>query len=60
MSGSISNSTELTPVQQELYEFIAGELVARATPGTQEALMLLAVAGVSEVSSARAVLGTST
>ena len=28
MSGSASNSTELTPVQQELYEFIAGELVS--------------------------------
>jgi acyl carrier protein len=28
MSGSASNSTDLTPVQQELYEFIVGELAS--------------------------------
>ncbi|HEY2355060.1 MAG TPA: LuxR C-terminal-related transcriptional regulator [Gaiellaceae bacterium] len=43
-----------------LYEFIAGELVERAASETQEAFMLLAVAGISEISAAQIALGTST
>ena len=60
---AMSRDIDLTSsrlLSHTLYEFIAGELVARAAPETQEALMLFAVAGVSEVSSAQIALGTST
>lgn len=60
---AMSRDVDLTSsrlLSHTLFEFIAGELVERAAPETQEALMLLAVAGVSDVSSARIALGTST
>jgi acyl carrier protein len=34
MSGTHSNSPQLTPVQQELYEFIVSELVSGQSPVT--------------------------
>ena len=44
-------------LSRTLYEFMAGELVARAAPGTQDALMLLAVTRVSDIPAAQVVLG---
>jgi LuxR family maltose regulon positive regulatory protein len=56
MSGEVDfGSSRL--VSKTLYEFLAGELLASAEPGTQEALMLLAVASVVDVDRAGQLLG---
>jgi LuxR family transcriptional regulator, maltose regulon positive regulatory protein len=43
-----------------LYDFLAGELLASATPETQKALMLLAVASAPDVEAAHILLGART
>lgn len=59
MSGDV-DLTSSRALSHTLYEFMAGELVASAAPETQEALMLLAVAGISNVSTAHVALDSST
>jgi LuxR family maltose regulon positive regulatory protein len=56
MSGDV-DFTSSRLLSHTLYDFLASELLDAATPETQTALMLLAVASVSEVEVARAVLG---
>ena len=59
MSGDV-DFTSSRLLSHTLYEFLASELLASATEETQTALMLLAVANVTEVAVARTVLGTDT
>ena len=59
MSGDV-DFTSSRLLSHTLYEFLASELLASATEETQAALMLLAVANVTEVDVARTVLGTDT
>ena len=56
MSGDV-DFTSSRLLSHTLYEFLASELLASATEETQAALMLLAVANVTEVDVARTVLG---
>jgi LuxR family transcriptional regulator, maltose regulon positive regulatory protein len=58
MSGDV-DLTSNRLLSHTLYEFLAGELLAAAPGETQAALMLLAVASVTDVDVARAVLGES-
>jgi len=57
MSGDV-DFTSSRLLSHTLYDFLASELLAGATAETQDALMLLAVASISDVEVARAVLGT--
>ena len=59
MSGDV-DFTSSRLLSHTLYEFLASELLASASEETQAALMLLAVANVTEVAVARTVLGTGT
>ena len=59
MSGDV-DFTSSRLLSHTLYEFLASELLASATEETQAALMLLAIANVTEVDVARAVLRTDT
>src|SRR4051795_5103615 len=59
MSGDV-DFTSSRLLSHKLYDFLATELLASATDETQAALMLLAVANVTEVAVARTVLGTDT
>jgi len=59
MSGDV-DFTSSRLLSHTLYEFLASELLASAREKTQAALMLLAVANVTEVDVVRAVLGTDT
>ena len=56
MSGDV-DFTSSRLLSHTLYEFLAGELLASAARQTQAALMLLAVASVTDVEVARSVLG---
>jgi ATP/maltotriose-dependent transcriptional regulator MalT len=56
MSGDV-DFTSSRLLSHTLYEFLAGELLAAAAEDTQAALMLLAVASITEVEVARSVLG---
>ena len=56
MSGDV-DFTSSRLLSHTLYDFLASELLAAAEPETQSALMLLAVASVTEVEVARSVLG---
>ena len=58
MTGDV-DLTSSRLLSHTLYDFLASELLAAAAEETQGALMLLAVASVTEVDVARAVLGTS-
>jgi LuxR family transcriptional regulator, maltose regulon positive regulatory protein len=58
---AISGDVDFTSsrlLSHTLYDFLASELLESATPETQTALMLLAVASVTDIEVARAVLGT--
>ena len=56
MSGDVDfTSSDL--LSHKLYDFLASELLASAAPGTQDALMLLAIASISDLGLARSVLG---
>lgn len=57
MSGDV-DFTSSRLLSHTLYDFLASELLASAAPETQAALMLLAVASVTDVEVARLVLGT--
>jgi hypothetical protein len=57
MSGDV-DFTSSRLLSHTLYEFLASELLASAAEETQAALMLLAVASITDVGVARAVLGT--
>jgi LuxR family transcriptional regulator, maltose regulon positive regulatory protein len=57
MSGDV-DFTSSRLLSQTLYDFLASELLASATPETQAALMLLAVASVTDIEVARTVLGS--
>ncbi len=59
MSGDV-DFTSSRLLSHTLYEFLASELLASAREETQAALMLLAVASITEVDVARSVLGTTT
>src|SRR5256714_8515996 len=59
MSGDV-DFTSSRLLSHTLYEFLASELLAAATEETQAALMLLAVASITDVEVARCVLGTTT
>ncbi|HZS30278.1 MAG TPA: LuxR C-terminal-related transcriptional regulator [Gaiellaceae bacterium] len=56
MSGEV-DFTATTLMSHKLYEFLASELVAAATPETQEALTLLAIASVVNLERAKQLLG---
>jgi LuxR family transcriptional regulator, maltose regulon positive regulatory protein len=56
MSGDV-DFTSSRLLSHTLYEFLASELLASAAEETQSALMLLAVASITDVGVARAVLG---
>ncbi|HLY86419.1 MAG TPA: AAA family ATPase, partial [Gaiellaceae bacterium] len=56
MSGDV-DFTSSHLLSRTLYDFLASELLAAARPETQTALMLLAVASVTELETARTVLG---
>src|SRR5690348_6530097 len=56
MSGDV-DFTSSRLLSHTLYEFLASELLAVATEETQAALMLLAVASITDASVARLVLG---
>ena len=56
MSGDVDFSSSRL-LSQTLYDFLASELLAAATEETQAALMLLAVASVTDVDVARRILG---
>lgn len=56
MSGDI-DFTSSRALSHTLYDFLASELLASARKETQDALMLLAVASVTDVEAARSVLG---
>src|ERR1700749_4432001 len=56
MSGDV-DFTSSKLLSQTLYDFLASELLASATPGTQTGLMLLAAAGAPDVEVARIVIG---
>jgi LuxR family maltose regulon positive regulatory protein len=56
MSGDV-DFTSSRLLSHTLYEFLASELLAAATEETQDAVMLLAVASISDVDVARSVLG---
>jgi LuxR family maltose regulon positive regulatory protein len=56
MSGDV-DFTSSRLLSQTLYDFLASELLAGAAPETQDALMLLAVASISDLDVARLVLG---
>jgi len=56
MSGDV-DLTSSRLLSHTLYDFLASELLASATEATQDALMLLAVASITDVEVARAVLG---
>jgi DNA-binding CsgD family transcriptional regulator len=56
MSGDV-DFTSSRLLSHTLYDFLASELLASATDETQAALMLLAVASVTDVEVARSVLG---
>jgi LuxR family transcriptional regulator, maltose regulon positive regulatory protein len=58
MSGDV-DFTSSRLLSHTLYDFLASELLAAAAPDTQTALMLLAVASVSDLEVARSVLGES-
>jgi len=58
MSGDV-DFTSSRLLSHTLYDFLASELLASATEATQEALMLLAVASVSDIEVARLLLGSS-
>lgn len=58
MSGDV-DFTSSRLLSHTLYDFLASELLASAAEETQEALMLLAVASVTDVEVAQSVLGTS-
>jgi LuxR family maltose regulon positive regulatory protein len=55
MSGDV-DFTSSRLLSRTLYDFLASELLAAAAPETQAALMLLAVASITEVEVARSVL----
>ncbi len=57
MSGDV-DLTSSRLMSQTLYDFLASELLAAAKRETQDALMLLAVASLTDVDVARCVLGT--
>jgi LuxR family transcriptional regulator, maltose regulon positive regulatory protein len=57
MSGDV-DFTSSRLLSHTLYDFLASELLDAATPETQEALMLLAVASIRDVDVARSVLGS--
>jgi hypothetical protein len=57
MSGDV-DFTSSRLLSHTLYEFLAGELLESATAETQAALMLLAVASITDIEVARSVLGT--
>jgi LuxR family maltose regulon positive regulatory protein len=57
MSGDV-DFTSSRLLSHTLYDFLASELLASATPETQTALMLLAVASVTNIEVARTVLGS--
>jgi LuxR family transcriptional regulator, maltose regulon positive regulatory protein len=57
MSGDV-DLTSSRLLSHTLYEFLASELLAAAPDETQDALMLLAVASVTDVDAARALLGS--
>jgi LuxR family maltose regulon positive regulatory protein len=59
MSGDV-DFTSSRLLSQTLYDFLAGELLDSATEETQLALMLLAIASITDVEVARSVLGAST
>ncbi|HEU5243158.1 MAG TPA: LuxR C-terminal-related transcriptional regulator [Gaiellaceae bacterium] len=56
MSGDV-DFTSSRLLSHTLYDFLAGELLASAAEGTQTALMLLAVASITDIEVARSVLG---
>lgn len=56
MSGDV-DFTSSRLMSHTLYEFLAGELLAAAAEETQDALMLLAVAAITDVEVATSVLG---
>jgi LuxR family transcriptional regulator, maltose regulon positive regulatory protein len=56
MSGDV-DFTSSRLLSHTLYDFLASELLASATEATQEALMLVAVASITEVEVARSVFG---
>lgn len=56
MSGDV-DFTSSRLLSHTLYEFLAGELLAAAAEDTQAALMLLAVASITDLEVARSVLG---
>lgn len=56
MSGEV-NFTSGSRISRKLYEFLATELLAAPKPATQDALVLLAVASISQVEHARRLLG---
>jgi LuxR family transcriptional regulator, maltose regulon positive regulatory protein len=56
MTGDV-DFTSSRLLSHTLYEFLASELLAAAKPETQDALMVLAVASISDVDLARSVLG---
>jgi LuxR family maltose regulon positive regulatory protein len=56
MSGDV-DFTSSRLLSHTLYDFLASELLAAATEETQDALMLLAVANITDIEVARAVLG---
>ncbi|MFL5959246.1 MAG: LuxR C-terminal-related transcriptional regulator [Gaiellaceae bacterium] len=58
MSGDV-DFTSSRLLSHTLYEFLASELLATAAAETQAALMLLAVASVSDLEVARSILGAS-
>jgi ATP/maltotriose-dependent transcriptional regulator MalT len=58
MSGEV-DLTSSSLLSDTLYEFLATELLAVAAPETQDALMLLAAASITDVEVARTVLGAS-
>jgi LuxR family transcriptional regulator, maltose regulon positive regulatory protein len=57
MSGDVDFSSSRL-LSHTLYDFLASELLAAATPETQQALMLLAVASIADVELAHTVLGS--
>ena len=59
MSGDV-DFTSSRLLSHTLYEFLASELLASVTEKTRAALMLLAVASITDVEVARCVLGTTT
>jgi LuxR family maltose regulon positive regulatory protein len=56
MSGDV-DFTSSSLLSRKLYDFLASELLASAAEETRDALMLLAVANITDVALARAVLG---